>query len=206
MLMSESPSGFGRYKVQAFTKCNEGFCGVFAGVTEAVFLTKHVIGVQALISVGATGVNVAPQGLNIAPALIAVTPGSVAVNPQGGTISPVGLSVTAPAGPAVPGDPKLNEGRHLLQESATEQVRQALSFSPCDAANAHPQWQTPLQGRKHSPEPVISASCAFSQLRYAVACPCSQHRERCQCVCQQSYNIEFMWPQKDGPPRSGVGM
>ena len=75
-------------------------------------------GVQALISVGATGANVSPEALNIAPALIAVTPGNLAVNPMGGNISPVDLSVTAPADPAKPDKPSLGRRQRRLLGTA----------------------------------------------------------------------------------------
>ena len=76
-------------------------------------------GVQALISIGATGANVGPEALNIAPALIAVTPGNLAVNPVGGNISPVDLSVTAPADPAKPDKPSLGRRRRRLLETTS---------------------------------------------------------------------------------------
>ena len=105
---------------------------------EASFLPV-VSCVQALISVGATGVSVAPQGLNIAPALIAVTPGRVAINPQGGTISPVDLSVSAPAEPAK--KPNQPGGRRMLQQNPTEEVRPALSLPTCDVETVLTDWQ-----------------------------------------------------------------
>ncbi len=88
---------------------------------------------QALISVGATGVSVAPQGLNIAPALIAVTPGRVSVNPQGGTISPAGISVSASDKPA-PKPAKPGQGRRsLLQQTTFEDITHSVDNMKANA-------------------------------------------------------------------------
>ena len=109
----------------ALTKgAGEAHCRMSSGVDEHVRL-----GVQALLSFGATGVNVAPQGLNIAPALIAVTPGHVAVNPQGGTISPVGLSVTAPA-------EEPSQGRRMLRQSLFQGFAGAVTGLAAEAEAA----------------------------------------------------------------------
>ena len=127
---------------------------------------------QALISVGATGVSVAPQGLNIAPALIAVTPGRVSVNPQGGTISPAGISVSASDKPA-PKPAKPGQGRRsLLQQTTFEDIThsvdnmkanaqatvdQLLGASSTNTPAASPrQAQRSLPPRRHAPLPSLS--------------------------------------------------
>ncbi len=101
---------------------------------------------QALISVGATGVSVAPQGLNIAPALIAVTPGRVSINPQGGTISPADISVSAAAQPAK----KANQGRRMLQQTPAEEVRPPLCLLNYDAESVLTQQQGLLHRPHHT--------------------------------------------------------
>ena len=120
--------------------------------------SEQICGVQALISVGATGVSVAPQGLNIAPALIAVTPGRVSVNPQGGTISPAGISVSASDKPA-PKPAKPGQGRRL-QQTIFEDIAHTVDNMKANAQAAAGQLQGNPSTSTTAAQPASTEACS----------------------------------------------